>query len=705
VLRENIFGVDLDAQAVEVAKLSLWLRYMAVNRGQFMDQLRRRRRGGQPLNLLPNLTANLKHGNSLIKDPAVAGEAAFVWEKEFPEVMQGGGFDVVVGNPPYERIQTMQAHAPEVVEFLKAHYQSAASGNFDIYVCFIERGLQLLQRDGWFGYICPNKFFQAEYGRELRKQLVEGKHVRRVVSFGDQQVFPQATTYTCLLLLARQPQPESAFVKVDDLEAGQATGEAAAGKIAPASFADDQWNFVVADGAELFAKLNRQPVRLRDVAERLAQGIRTSANPVYVLALIAPGQKTVTAFSEQLQREVKLERRIVAPFLQGRDIRRYALEPSGKVVILPYRIRAGRADLIPETELQRIFPLAYDYLRQNKRLLEEREEGRMRGEAWYAYGRMQNVDLMLLPKILVPDIADFASFAYDLEGDYAFTTGYGITLRRDAPETPNYLLGLLNSRLLDFYLKQISTPLRGGYFRYFTQFIEQLPIRRIDRRNKLQLDLENEMVARVEAMQAAQRNRVALPEALHRLIAHDANRHTCPVSHYLQRDFAPAVKADILIDDVQRQGFVHEIRVEAEGKEITVTATVTDAVDSEARPEPILRLEFKDDSLRQFVYACWRHFLDEHVRQKKWTKGKKPEPIYPLVVNLLEPLVYFSASAGDNLRAIRELMQAVASEAGSADLAALEAEIERLDGEIDARVYELYGLTPEEQAIVEGKST
>ncbi len=398
VLTENIFGVDLDAQAVEVAKLSLWLRYMALNRESFRDRLRSRSRRGKPLNLLPTLTRNLKRGNSLIDDPAVAGDAAFAWQKEFPDAMQAGGFDVVIGNPPYERIQTMQANAPEAVEFLKTHYRSAASGNFDIYVCFIERGLQLLRKNGLFGYICPNKFFQAEYGRELRKQLVEGKHVRRVVSFGDQQVFPQATTYTCLLLLTKEPQPESAFVKVDDLEAWQATGEAAAGKIAPGSFADDQWNFVLADGAELFAKLNRQPVRLRDVAERLAQGIRTSANPVYVLDVIALGQKTVTAFSEQLQREVKLERKVVAPFLQGRDIRRYVLEPSGKVVILPYRIKAGHADLIPEAELQRSFPLAFDYLRQNKRLLEEREEGRMRGEDWYAYIYPKNIELMTEPK-------------------------------------------------------------------------------------------------------------------------------------------------------------------------------------------------------------------------------------------------------------------------------------------------------------------
>jgi len=105
--------------------------------------------------------------------------------------------------------------------------------------------------------------------------------------------------------------------------------------------------------------------------------------------------------------------------------------------------------------------------------------------------------------------------------------------------------------------------------------------------------------------------------------------------------------------------------------------------------------------LRQFIYASWRQFLNENSRKQKWTKDKKPEPVYPLLVNTLEPLVYFNASAGDNLRAIRDLMKSVAAEAGSADLAAIESEIQKLDDDIDQQVYELYGLTAEEIKIVE----
>ena len=705
VLTENIFGVDLDRQAVEVAKLNLWLRYMTVNRDPFLERLHRKQRGGKPLKLLPNLIENLKRGNSLIAHASVAGEAAFDWAKEFPEIMQRGGFSVVIGNPPYERIQTMQAHAPEAAEFLKANYRSAASGNFDIYVCFIERGLELLNANGFLGYICPHKFFQAEYGRELRTSLTEGRHVRKIISFGDQQVFPQATTYTCLLFLQNQPQEEPLYVKVDDIEAWRVSGEAAVGRIAPVSFAGGQWNFVLGNGAELFARLNENKIRLRDLAERIAQGIRTSANPVYVLDLLSASGATVTAFSEQLQREVILERDGVALFLQGQDIRRYFLETCSKVVILPYRIKAGRAELIPEMQLRKKFPLTYEYLLQNKKILEDREDGRMRGQEWYAFVYPKNLELMTAPKILVPDIANFASFAWDQAAEFAFASGYAITLKPSVRESPSYLLGLLNSRLLDFYLKQVSTTIRGGYFRYFTQFIEQLPIKQIDSKKRREVALAKEIRERVEAIRAAHRRRVKLPEVLARSISHSVNRVPCNLAHYLQKDFAAAVKPEILIDDVQSVGFVHGIRIESNGRELTLAATVAETQDGSARPCPVLRLAFKDDSLRHFVHACWRRFLADHSRQKKWTKGKQPAQIYPLLVNTLEPLVYFEPTAGDNLRAVGQLMKAVAKEAGSSDLAAVEAEIEKLDREIDNRVYDLYELTPEEIKIVEGSPT
>jgi len=167
---------------------------------------------------------------------------------------------------------------------------------------------------------------------------------------------------------------------------------------------------------------------------------------------------------------------------------------------MPYRVEAGRAELIPEKEIREQYPKTFAYLRENKAYLEKREKGRFRGAGWYAYGRLQNIDLMLSPKILVPDIADRAAFAFDEIGEYAFTSGYGIILKEDVSESPRYILGLLNSKVLDFYLKQVSTTLRGGFFRYFTQFIEQLPIRTINFDDPADVARHDKMVALVERM-------------------------------------------------------------------------------------------------------------------------------------------------------------------------------------------------------------
>jgi hypothetical protein len=220
------------------------------------------------------------------------------------------------------------------------------------------------------------------------------------------------------------------------------------------------------------------------------------------LDTVAEGHTVLTAHSQQLGRQVKLERKGVCGFLQGREIKRYCVLPSGKVIVIPYRAAGERMTLVAESEYERAYPRTFKYLSECRGFLEAREHGRMKGRNWYAYIYPKNLDVMKAPKILVPDIADRASFAFDEKGEYAFTSGYGIILRPATKESPKYVLGLLNSAVLDFYLKRVSTTMRGGFFRYFTQFIEQLPIRLIrfnDARDKAAHD---RMVRLVDSMLA-----------------------------------------------------------------------------------------------------------------------------------------------------------------------------------------------------------
>jgi hypothetical protein len=259
------------------------------------------------------------------------------------------------------------------------------------------------------------------------------------------------------------------------------------------------------------------------------------------------------------------------------------------------------------------------------------------------------------------------------------------------------LLGILNSKLISFlYTRQITQSTKDDFPQVTIEDVRALPCPELPKNKTATI------VEKLAAQISDRQNTLSKSSQLFARKIHHSNRTPCNLAHYLQKDFADPLKPEILIADVKQTGFIHEIKMESDGKQITLIATVTDKLEGEQQPLPVLRMTFKDDALRQFVYASWRQFLEQNSRKHKWTKGKKPEAIYPLLVNTLEPLVYFSASAGDNLRAIRDLMKSVAEESGSADLAAIESEIEKLDAEIDERVYELYGLTPDEIKIVEG---
>jgi hypothetical protein len=509
ILLNNIYGVDIDPQAVEVTKLSLLLKVLE---GESQESLENQLRMFHE-RALPDLGSNIKCGNSLIGPDFYEGQQVmnfdeeeryrinvFDWQAEFPAIMKAGGFDAVIGNPPYIRIQTMQEWAPLEVEHYKQRYTAARKGNYDIYVVFVERGLSILNPRGNLGFILPHKFFNSQYGVPLRRLLGEGKHVAQVVHFGYQQVFVGATTYTCLLFLDKGGCNEASFVRVDDLMAWRVSGRAEIGTLPAARFSSLDWNFALGSEASLFERLSKMPAKLVDVADRMAQGIRTSANEVYVLDIAKDNGKLIAAYSKRLDREVVLERNATTLFLQGREIKRYQILPSRKAVIIPYRLQEGRPELIAEKELRATYPHTFAYLRENKAYLEEREHGRMRGDHWYGFIYPKNIEVMSSYKILVPDIADRASFALDETGSYSFTSGYAITLRKEVTESPKYVLGLLNAKPLDFFLKRVSTPLRGGFFRYFTQFIEQLPIRRIDFSEPSDKTRHDRMVSLVDQM-------------------------------------------------------------------------------------------------------------------------------------------------------------------------------------------------------------
>jgi len=367
----------------------------------------------------------------------------------------------------------------------------------------VERVLQLLNKDSRMGFIMPHKFFQAKYGQSLRELIASGKHLAEIVHFGDQQVFAGASTYTCLLFLDKGGNEHFHYLKAHDLNAWQANGEAIKGEIRADTVTEKEWNFVVGPGATLFERLSEMPVKLGDVTSRIFQGIKTSADKIYIVEEREREAKWVKVFSRAKDAEYWLELDLLHPLIKGGDSRRYQLSCTNRLILFPYAPqRDHHTELISEPTLREGYPLTWAYLSDNKKYLENREQGKMRGPQWYSYGRNQALDVVSLPKIFTPDIATCPSFSLDEPGEIFFTGGvaggYGILV---LPKySREYILGLLNSGLLDWFIKQTATQMRGGYFSYESRFIRKLPIRTINFDDPTDKARQDRMVELVETM-------------------------------------------------------------------------------------------------------------------------------------------------------------------------------------------------------------
>jgi len=416
------------------------------------------------------------------------------------------GFHVVIGNPPYIRIQTLNQTDKTHAAWIKEHYASAAKGNYDLYVVFVERGLQLLESKGQLAYILPHKFFNAQYGLPLRELIASGRHLRHVVHFADQQIFPGATNYVCLLFLAKGGSDACRWVSADDLPAWLQTLRGTEGILATPSVTSAEWNFVVGKGAMLFDRLKVMPVKLEDVTERIFQGIKTSADKIYIVEEVGRTKSEVRIFSHQTEQEHRLEPDLLHPLIKGGDSKAFALSRTNRLILFPYaKNDSDKTDLIPASLFKKQYPLTWTYLEKNRHVLEEREDGRMKHAGWYGYIYPKALDVMSLPKLFTPDLAPVAAFSYDPTGEVFFTGGVagGYGILPNPGIRPEFLLGLLNSRLLDFFLHQTATQMRGGWFSYEARFIRHLPIRLLNLSDAAELTQHDAIVTLVSRILAA----------------------------------------------------------------------------------------------------------------------------------------------------------------------------------------------------------
>jgi len=456
ILRHNVFGVDLDPQAVEIARLNLLMRMVREEEH------------------LPPLADNVRLGNSLISggreelEPYFgAGWEAkrpFDWQREFPDIMARGGFDVVIGNPPYVASALVP---PEERECQRAHFRTAA-GKYDLYMLFTERALTLVKEGGYLSFIMPNKFMHTSAGRSLRGLLTRETTILEIMNFEDNPVFAEVTNYPCVIVVSKRPAERAQTKYVNARDPSPRTWQSS--YMSHTSLGESTWMVGQEQSTRLLKKLTEGKRPLKDYVDRIATGIQSGADRILLIT------------SDQLE-ERGLERVLFRPILRGRDIKRFAPLSASLHVFYPFHDTDNSFGIITEEELT-AFPAAFSYVRANEEALRKRiwygRSAEQLTGAWYGLMYVGDPRWYKKEKLVTPALSATCNFTLDAEGSLFVTGtagGYGLTLRAPFDDRNNYLyaLAVLNSRIARFCITILSPLYSGGFYKFNTQYLARFP--------------------------------------------------------------------------------------------------------------------------------------------------------------------------------------------------------------------------------------
>ena len=486
ILEHNLYGVDINPASVEIAKLSLWLHT------------------ARPDTPLSSLDHTVRCGNSLIDARFDTADMAidtaeriniFGWNAAYPEVAGQGGFDAVIGNPPYVKLQNFRQVNADMANWLVGTkeggpYESTRTGNYDLYLPFVEKGLALLNEGGRLGYIAPNLWPTLEYGAGLRGLVHAGRHLERWIDFRSHQVFEEATVYTAIQIFSKAPVAAIALAFAGDGDMSRIDWTAPDGLLPYAEIIDPAapWLFAPQPVRALVTRLAETATRLDDPVNTSAifQGIITSADHIYHLRRVARDRYLHTPQERRLVKgkwktvklapvEVVIEDTLMKPLVSGDEAKRFVAPATGTYLLFPYRTGQGAATLIPADRMAADFPRAWAYLRSYETDLRGREKGKFDDDQWYRMGRTQNLDKQEVPKLIVAQLVPSLRLSFDSAGEF-----YANNVRVNGilPQGNNgwFLLGVLNSPTANFIFQWLGKPKDNGYFEANKQFIAPLPI-------------------------------------------------------------------------------------------------------------------------------------------------------------------------------------------------------------------------------------
>ncbi len=508
ILLNNIYGVDIDRQAVEVTKLSLLLKLLEDENQETV---------GKTLALfqervLPSLENNIKCGNSLIgpdfynqmemglADDDIRRINVFDWEKEFPQIFPspltgegegGGGFDAVIGNPPYVRQEMLGEFKP----YFQSHYKTY-HGVADLYVYFIEQSHRLLKPGGLFGIICSNKFMRANYGRPIRDFLAHSTAIRQIVDFGELPVFQNAATFPAVILTENRKTTSQMFtfapIKRLDFQSLDEEVTKQSLSLDEGSLKGDNWTLAKSEGLAVYEKIRARGKPLGEyVHGKIHYGIKTGLDKAFVIDR-ATRDHLIAANADNAN--------LIKPYVAGDDVRNYHINIKDRYLIVIPRGWTSKAAGKPLGNdawkwFKSRFPAIAGHLEPFAEAAQKRWD---KGDYWWELRACDYYPEFDKSKIVWPEIAKESRASMDFNKLYFPTTCFF------APVEDKYLLGILNSKTAWFFLKHTCSVLgdadNKGRLRLKKQYLQQLPIRTIDFKNPKDKTLHDKMVSLVDRM-------------------------------------------------------------------------------------------------------------------------------------------------------------------------------------------------------------
>ncbi len=430
VLDKCIFGVDINTSAVKLTKLSLWL--STAYRGEKLEKL----------------DDQIKAGDSLID---------FNWKKEFKKVFAHGGFDAIVGNPPYVRREYLKEKSTELEKKFVSFNSDA-----DLCVYFIEKGFELLNSSGKLSYVITNKWMRSKYGQALRHYLSSKTSVEEIVDFKDLPVFEGISAYPMILRLGKSWNKQFKHADVESLNFDDLTKhlETIFTLRNNSDLSDATWTFGNKEETQILDAMQEVEYTLADVINgKILSGLKTALNPAFVISK----EQAQSFYSND-----KSYKELIHPFLTGREVKRYTdVEASKYVICIPKGwTNANLKGSNKWSSFKKKYPLLASHLEPFEEKGKKRSD---KGDYWWELRACDYYDKLQEEKIVFPDISQDGNFIIESGGQYVDMTAFVI------PSSSKFLLGFLNSSPVQKYISKNSPEIRGGYYRWKKQYVSSIP--------------------------------------------------------------------------------------------------------------------------------------------------------------------------------------------------------------------------------------